>query len=166
MLDAVTRFFDRFLQPEQLGHQVSSSHGLALATAALLFEVIYADQAASEVERERVRDLLRTEFALSEEELDELAGLAEAEMQDATDLYQFTRLINQTYDEPGRIALLRNLWHVAWADGRVDHYEEHMIRRIADLLHLHHKDFIRTKLETRISTDQPTSNEDKEHSHA
>jgi uncharacterized tellurite resistance protein B-like protein len=41
------------------------------------------------------------------------------------------------------------MWEVAYADGRVDRYEDHMIRKVADLLYLSHNDFIRMKLASR-----------------
>jgi len=45
--------------------------------------------------------------------------------------------------------VIANMWRVAWADGEIHHYEEHLIRRVADLLHLHHSHFIRAKLQAR-----------------
>ena len=37
------------------------------------------------------------------------------------------------------------LWRVAYADGDLDKYEEHLVRRIADLIHVPHSVFIRMK---------------------
>ena len=38
---------------------------------------------------------------------------------------------------------------MAHADERLHKYEEHLIRRIADLLHVRHSEFIATKLRSR-----------------
>ncbi len=57
--------------------------------------------------------------------------------------------MNERYGQPERIALVRNLWRVAFADGDLDRHEEHLVRRVADLLHVRHSDFIRAKQEAR-----------------
>ncbi|MBI3171641.1 MAG: TerB family tellurite resistance protein, partial [Hydrocarboniphaga effusa] len=42
-------------------------------------------------------------------------------------------------------ALLGLLWRVAYADGKLEANEEHLLRRLSDLLHLSHGDFIRAR---------------------
>ena len=54
--------------------------------------------------------------------------------------------MNEHFSAPEKVDLFSCLWQVAYADGRIDKYEEHLLRRIADLLHISHRDFIRTKL--------------------
>jgi uncharacterized tellurite resistance protein B-like protein len=81
--------------------------------------------------------------------LDTLWQLAQEEARSATSLFQFTSLINSSYGYPEKIRLLHHMWEVAWADGRVDRYEEHLIRKVADLLYLSHGDFIRAKLASK-----------------
>jgi uncharacterized tellurite resistance protein B-like protein len=48
-----------------------------------------------------------------------------------------------------RYQLLVLLWKVAYADGRVDKYEEYYVRKISDLLHMDQAEFIRAKHEAR-----------------
>jgi uncharacterized tellurite resistance protein B-like protein len=43
------------------------------------------------------------------------------------------------------------MWKVAYADGSVDKYEAHIIRRISDLIHLPNSQFVRAKQEARPS---------------
>ena len=38
------------------------------------------------------------------------------------------------------------LWDVTFTDGVVDKYEDYTIRKIAELLYVKHKDFIKSKL--------------------
>lgn len=148
MLDAIRNFFDDHLKPKAESGD-DDDKALALASGALFFEVMRADKVLEEAERATVMKLLESSFDLDRQELEEVASLAEQEAEEATDLYQFTRLVKEHYGEPGRVRLLRKLWKVAWADGHVDHYEEYVIRQIAELLHLHHHHFIRTKHEAR-----------------
>jgi len=75
--------------------------------------------------------------------------LAETEAREATDFYQFTQLVNDHYSYQDKVKLMENLWRVAHADGRLDRYEEHFLRRVSGLLHLSHSDFIQTKISAR-----------------
>ena len=67
-------------------------------------------------------------------------------------MYEFTRLINDHYSYEQKTGLVENLWRLAFADENLDKYEEGLIRRVADLIHVSHGDFIKTKLKIRGST--------------
>ena len=41
------------------------------------------------------------------------------------------------------------MWKLAYADGNVDKFEEFLIRKISDLLHIEHSDFINQKINNR-----------------
>ena len=86
---------------------------------------------------------------MSEEELGELVKLAESEANQATSLYEFTRLINDEYDYEEKVGLIENMWKIAFSDEQLDKYEEHLIRKISDLIYVSHSDFIKTKLNVR-----------------
>ena len=88
---------------------------------------------------------MRHHFGLEPAEAEELIGLAEAEHADSTDYFQFTRLINDHYDYARKIRVVEALWRVAFADQELHKYEEHVIRRLAELLYVSHKDFINAK---------------------
>ena len=119
------------------------------AAAALMVEVMAIDSDWHELEVEKIEELLQTSLNLDEQE----AKTVVAEVLDAQktqhDLFQFTSAINQEYNPEQKFELLKCLWRVAYADGRVDAYEEHIIRRLADLIHMPHSQFIRAKVEAR-----------------
>lgn len=149
MLDAISNFFQRALaEPEQRENRAIT---LELATAALLCEVMRADYDQSDAERTALKQMLTTRYRLSESEVTELMALAEAEVDDAVDHYQFVSLIKQHYGYEQRCELVVLMWQLAWADGSLDPLEEHRIRRLADLLHVSHSDFIRSKLASQPS---------------
>jgi uncharacterized tellurite resistance protein B-like protein len=70
-------------------------------------------------------------------------------VEDATDLFQFTQLINDQYSHEQKEGLIYAMWRVALADGKVQAIEDHIIRRVAGLIHVSHSDFIRLKLKAR-----------------
>jgi len=117
-----------------------------LAVAALLVEVLRADYEVSDGERHQVLDSLQSVLGIDDVAGRELLALAESRVEQASDLHQFTSEINRALPSEARIELVRQLWRVAKADDVVHKYEEHIIRRIADLLYVSHRDFIAAKL--------------------
>ncbi len=120
---------------------------LQLATATLLMEVARADNRISEEERQDVRRLIEDHYALSPEVTQDIASSAESNAQHSTSLYPFTRLINHSCSPEEKVRIIGMLWRVTCADGRVDEHEEYLVRKIADLLYVPHREYIRMKLE-------------------
>ncbi len=116
-----------------------------LASAALLLEVSRADFDASESERISVHQHLQQAFGLSEAAIVALTDEADKRVDESTSLYEFTRIINDECGPAERVALIEQMWRVAYADGELCRYEEHLIRRVAELIYVSHGDFIRTK---------------------
>jgi len=143
MLRAIQDFFRSHIETDPAGGH--DEHSLRLATAALLFEMQRADFDEHEEERKVLERVLRKTFGLSEEETRELALLAQQESEDSVSLHQFTRLINQQFSPEEKVRVVEMLWQVAFADGRIDRYEEALVRKIAELIYVSHKDFIQAR---------------------
>lgn len=122
-----------------------SNHALELAAAALMFEISQADNNIQQEERQVIHMAIRSEFGLSEQEADTLMTSAKNEVDNAVSLYDFTRVLNKELSQAERKRILELLWKVAFADRIVDKYEEYFIRKIADLLYVSHKDYIKAK---------------------
>ena len=86
-------------------------------------------------------------YSVSPEQARELAAAAESHADDATSLFPFTRLITSECSMEDRIRIVRMLWEVSCADGHIDAHEEHLVRKVADLLYVPHSEFIRAKLQ-------------------
>jgi uncharacterized tellurite resistance protein B-like protein len=120
-------------------------HQQQLAAASLMVEVMVIDRQIGDDELELIQQLLKQQFQLNDIEMDQLVELAKQEVHEATSLYQFTRLINDSFDQDSKNRLVKNLWQVAFADDVLDKHEEAIIRRIAELIHVSHSDFILAK---------------------
>lgn len=118
--------------------------------AALLIEVAFADNNFSEDERSGLTKDLQVTYSLSEEEINEILQSAEKTIKESTSLYTYTRSVNDTFEYSKKIELIKGMWKIAYSDGTLDKYEEHLIRKVSDLIHLSHSDFINTKLEAKI----------------
>lgn len=146
MLDRIQSFFNDIIQAEVDDSTPDThAHGIRLATAALLIEMARADFDASDQERLLAGDMLASRFDLSQSELDELMSLAELEVREAASLYEFTRLIDGQLSFEEKQEIVGMLWEMAYADGVLDKYEEHLVRKLTELLHIPHKQMIRIK---------------------
>ena len=145
MIGAIREFFQQRIRPE-LETDDRAGHGLQLATAALLIEMSRADFHVSEAEEAALTGLLGRHFDLTEAETRELIELAGLEVKASASLYQFTDLIDKHFSPEQKRQVLELLWRLAFADGHKDKYEEYLVRKVADLLHLSHRDFIQTRL--------------------
>jgi uncharacterized tellurite resistance protein B-like protein len=118
---------------------------LQLVTAALLVETARADFDDAPEELAVARRLIAAHFELDDEATAALLTAAGERADDAVSLHEFTRLLNGRLDEARKLRVLEMMWRVAHADGRIDKHEEHLLRRVADLLHLSHGDFVRLR---------------------
>jgi uncharacterized tellurite resistance protein B-like protein len=123
---------------------------LELATAALLVELSRSDFSESTSEREAIRHVLQRRFGLSEEALDKLLAEATQRADRAVSLHEFTHRLNRELPEADKLAIVEMLWRVSHADGRIDKHEEHLIQRVAGLLHISDRDRVRLKLKVVV----------------
>jgi uncharacterized tellurite resistance protein B-like protein len=132
-----------------IGNHAPTEHDLQLATAALLVEMMLSDDQIHAAEQQKIKAAIKAKFQLSDAETQELMRLAEKQAKDATDFYQFTSIINTGFSAEQKVKVIEYLWQVAYVDDHLDPLEEHMVRKIADLLYVSHKDFIATKLKIK-----------------
>ncbi|MEW8505262.1 MAG: TerB family tellurite resistance protein [Candidatus Thiodiazotropha sp.] len=145
MLKAIKDFFENYLIPvsEEGGEQLEQS--IRLAVVVLLIEIAESDYENAPEERHAVLSAVQTQFGLNRVSAERLIALAKQEHDDSTDYFQFTRLINEHYSAEQKVKIVEAFWRVAFADQALHHYEEHVIRRLADLIHVPHSDFIAAK---------------------
>lgn len=151
MLDALRDFFERRIAQRPDPSADSAAGRARLAAAALLVEVVHSDAELHPDERSALLAAVRRSFGIGAAEAAELIALAEAEARDAHDTWQFTSQVNAGFTLDEKRELVEQLWRVALADDDLHRHEEHLIRRVCDLLHLGHGEFIRAKL--RVEAD-------------
>ncbi|MCU0767219.1 MAG: TerB family tellurite resistance protein [Gammaproteobacteria bacterium] len=147
MLKRIRQFFDQHLAG--VASAQDPEHVLRLAVGALLLEMTHMDGEVRPEQRAAVERAVRASFDLTEEEADELLGLAEAERAESTDYFQFTSLINDAYSAEQKQRLVETLWRVAYADNVLHEHEEYLVRKVADLLYVPHGAFIAAKHRAR-----------------
>lgn len=149
MLNSIKQFFENKLVNNEEEPTSSSIAKTDLACAALLIEVINSDHKLEEQETQAFFSVLQNNLNIPGEDIDELVELAENQAKEATSLYEFTSLINSDYDYSQKVGLIENMWRIAFSDNNLDKYEDHLIRKISELIYVSHSDFIRAKLKVR-----------------
>ena len=143
MLDTIKDWFEKNFTPTD--SEAVNEAMLRRAAAVLLCEIMHADHKVGSEERELILEAMRDFLGMPADEALTLYQEIETMMQDALSLQEFTSLLNDTYSEEKKLELLAWLWRVVYADGRMDAHEEHLVRRIADLLYIRHADYVRIR---------------------
>ncbi len=155
MLGSIRRFFQDRVQGEAARPDAESrEHGLRLAAAALFFEIVRADAEVKEEERTVMRTAIQGTFGLSAAEAEELMALAEEASRRSASLYELTNLVDQGLSSEQKKRIVELLWLVCFADAEKHALEEHLLRKIAGLLHVRHPDFIDAKIRAREESDR------------
>ena len=109
---------------------------LRMATAVLMLDVARADHVFDESEFDRVLGLIQSHFDLAPEDAAELVNSADDKAEDLTSLHDFTQLLHNNLDEDEKARIVGLLWQVAYADGRLDKYEDSLVLKLSALLHV------------------------------
>jgi uncharacterized tellurite resistance protein B-like protein len=144
MISKLQKFFNSYLS-ESSENTATLEHRIQLASAALMIEMSHADGEVTGPEENRIKQLLDARFQLSADEMKALLDLARDKKHEATDYFEFTSLLNTHCTQQQKVSLVEDLWSIAFSDDNLDKFEEHLLRRLAELLHVPHHDFIRTK---------------------
>ena len=149
MLQTLKDLFDAVMPPKVGDLPDGAEHALRLAAAVLLVEVMRSDAEISPEERRSVLSSLQDRFLLSDDEGARLLDLAADAVHAATDYFQFTSKINDSFDMDQKIGLVEHLWQVAYADGILSAHENHVMCRLSDLLHVPHGAYVSAKMRAK-----------------
>jgi len=142
-------FFKKIFKSEESEKPLIDDKTSIKACIALLLETSMADEVLEESELSALKETLIKDFNISEEEINELIIISKQNVDDSTSLYEFTRDINDNFDSNERVKLIESMWKIAYADGNIDKYEEHIIRKVSSLIYVAHSDFIQAKLNAK-----------------
>lgn len=153
MFDAIMKFIGELNEDEPRQDDFAETD-YRLAAAALLVHTAGVDGQISDVEHASLHDLIKQRFKLDDKAADKLLNRAEEADEKAIDLYQFTTRLNRALDDKQRARIVEMMWQVVFADGKVTEFEDNLIWRAADLLHVSREQ--RIALKTRVAGEQET----------
>jgi uncharacterized tellurite resistance protein B-like protein len=146
MLKTIKELFDTLTGQSDADSPEEQARALKLACAVLLVEVNQADTAIDATERQIILTGLSQQFALNSDESGRLLELAAETAKGAYDYHRFTSIINDHFSQAKKIQIVESMWKVAYADGHLDADENHLISKVAGLLHVTHGEYIAAKL--------------------
>lgn len=148
LLDQVV---DAIAAPAASNTEADRDSALRLATAVLMIDVARADHVFEESEFDRVLELIEKHFQLAPEDAARLVNAANEEADELTSVHEFTQLLHKHLDEKEKARIVGLLWKVAYADGRLDKYEDSLVRKISDLLYVSRGRVMRLKHDAEIA---------------
>jgi len=143
MLNLIKKLFKK--TPEN----IDLTSDINIACAILLIEVSYADFKIDKIEIKSIVKLIEKEFDLNREKAEWVTAEAQELHKDINCLRKYIKLINDKFTNSQKNTVLNMAWQIARADNIIDKHEEHRIRKISELLHLDHADFIKAKIKTK-----------------
>jgi len=149
MLKTLKDLWEALAPSPAVGTAAELEHTLQLATAVLLVEVMRSEPQIDARERRLVLAALQDKFALADDEGARLVELAEQVSREATDYFGFTSKINESFDIDQKVRMVEHMWRVAYADGVLSAHENHLMRKMADLLYIPHGAYVGAKMRAR-----------------
>ena len=144
MLSSIKSLFQKSDSRQSL--EFNDDNIVPIAAAMVLLEVAWADHKLLPEEQDLIECALIQLYDIEKEQANRILKHAESEHNQSTGLHKFTRTLNEQLRVDEKITLLTHLWRMNNLSTASFHYEEHMIRKVADLLHLRHSEFIKAKL--------------------
>ena len=149
-MKAISDFFKNITSNKKINIKPSSIESfqdeMILSICVLLIEVSKSDDDYDDSEKEKIIDLLKKQFSLNDDQIDILMMMADKKNDEIVSLHELTASLNKEYTYSEKKNVIKMLWDIAYSDGRIDKYEDYTIRKISDLLHIKHSDFIKAKL--------------------
>ena len=146
------KLFQKFF-PSSSGSQDDNSSDddqLQLATCILLIEVSKSDDDYDVDEQKKIKSLLQKKFEMSKDDIENIYALCDKEHDRMTSLFEWTDIINKECNYEQKCIIIGFMWDIAFIDSKIDKYEDLTIRKVSDLIHVKHKDFISLKNERAI----------------
>lgn len=146
MLSKIRNFFSDKISLEQAGEPVDVDHHIKVATCALMVEMASIDEEFDQAEKDRITTLFKKEFGLTDDEIQGLFKLARQELNNRIDLWGFTNLINQHYNNEQKMKVIEMIWEVVYADGELSAHEDYLVHKFYKMLNLSHGQMIDAKM--------------------
>ena len=157
MFGTFRKLMAEFVDGGKPAHEYGESD-YRLAAASLLVHTANIDGTISDAENSRLHDIIKQRFALDDDATDRLVDEATEADAKAIDLYQFTTRLNRALDDAGRMRLVEMMWQIVYADGTVTEFEDNLIWRAADLLHVTREQRIALRTRVADATDDMSKN--------
>ena len=110
------------------------SFEIELTAAVLAYEIARSDGDISPDELKVLMDEIEKIAMKAGKDKLEIFKIIEMYSADSVSFHEFIEDINKHYSKEQKYSLLKFMWKIAYADGKLDVDEERLVRRVADLI--------------------------------
>jgi uncharacterized tellurite resistance protein B-like protein len=151
MLDRFKKIFNKNIEPLSYEEKVDQERKLEIATCVVLLEAASVDSKLSKEELQKIIELLKEKFQLSDSSVSELIETSKKEREGSTGVWPYTHLINEDLTIEEKYELMGMIWKVIYSDKTLDEFENYIAHELLNLLNLDHNKFIELKLKVKNS---------------
>ena len=126
------------------------SFEIELTAAVLAYEIARSDGDIGNEELRLLMDEIKIISKKVGKDEKEIYKIIEIYSNDSVSFYEFVEDINSNYSKEEKHSLLKFMWDIAFADGKLDVNEERFIRRLADLIKIKDIEVLKLKDSARI----------------
>ena len=137
--------FNFFKKKKPETQEQSSDFEIELTASVLAYEIARSD---GEIDKNELNVLMEEIKVISKKvnkDEAEILEIIEKYSKDSVSFYEFVEDINNDYTKDEKLSLLKFMWKIAYADGKLDVDEERLIRRLADLIKIKDMDVLKLK---------------------
>ena len=137
--------FNFFKKKKSETQEQSSHFEIELTASVLAYEIARSDGEIDDNELEVLMEEIKVISNKVNKDEDEILEIIEKYSKDSVSFYEFVEDINNDYTKDEKLSLLKFMWKIAYADGKLDVDEERLIRRLADLIKIKDMDVLKLK---------------------
>ena len=126
------------------------SFEIELTAAVLAYEIARSDGNIGDEELKLLMNEIKIISKKVGKDQEEIYKIIEIYSNDSVSFYEFVEDINSSYSKDEKHSLLKFMWDIAFADGKLDVNEERLIRRLADLIKIKDIEVLKLKDSARV----------------
>ena len=134
-----------FKKKETTNQKNEPKFEIELTASILAYEIARSD---GEIDKKELSVLMEEIKRISKKinkEKTEIIEIIEKYSKDSVSFYEFVEKVNNDYTKDEKLSLLKFMWKIAYADGKLEVDEERLIRRFADLIKIKDMDVLKLK---------------------
>ncbi len=137
--------FNFFKKKKPETQEQSSDFEIELTASVLAYEIARSDGEIDDNELEVLMEEIKVISKKVNKDEAEILEIIEKYSKDSVSFYEFVEDINNDYTKDEKLSLLKFMWKIAYADGKLEVDEERLIRRLADLIRIKDMDVLKLK---------------------
>ena len=128
---------------------MNDSKEIILASTCLLLSIADADNNIDDKELSIIDEIIQDFFNVNKEDTNTIINNAKKSLLESTDYFSFGKILNESFSITDKVDFLSCIFEVAYSDGEYHYLEEHMIKKIANILHIENKDLVDVKMDIK-----------------